>query len=91
MTQFPDQFRSRVISKLIKSISRVLQKLLGYFNGTIISIFYVRLLPVLPVDFSLRLKKLVVAFASVKLVIAPLSSTVGTSLQNCHKIAGVSE
>ena len=48
-------------------------------------------MPVLPVNFSLRLKILVVAFASVKLVIAPLSSTVGTSLQNCHKIAGVSE
>ena len=41
ITQFPDLVRMRLISQLINSISRVLQKLLKYFNGKIISIFFV--------------------------------------------------
>ena len=31
----------RLTSQLIKGISRVLQKLLNYFNGTIISTYYI--------------------------------------------------
>ena len=50
--QLPDQFRSRVISQLIKRISRVLQKLLTYFTGTIISTFFVSLSPVWPVSLN---------------------------------------
>ena len=36
ITQFSDQVRMRLISQLIKGISRVLQKLLKYFNDTAI-------------------------------------------------------
>ena len=39
ITEFLDQVKISSISQLIKGISRVLQKLLNYFNGTIISIF----------------------------------------------------
>ena len=44
--QFEDQFRIRLIAKLIKGISRVLQDLIRYFNGTIISTSFVLSLPV---------------------------------------------
>ena len=40
MTQFSEQFRLRVISQFINGISRVLQKLLKYFNGAAILINY---------------------------------------------------
>ena len=30
---FAEQFRTRLISQLIKDISRILQKLVKYFNG----------------------------------------------------------
>ena len=89
--QFSDQFRSRVSSQSIKDISRVLQKLLKYFNGIIVSIFFVPLLPVWPVIFPSRLKESVVALASVKSVIAQSSFTVDTSLHYCHKIRDVFE
>ena len=49
----------RLISQLIKGISRVLQKLLKYFNGTIISTSFV--LPsagVFPIIFILDLNDL---------------------------------
>ena len=36
ITQFSDQVKMRLLSQLIKGISRVLQKLLKYFNGTAI-------------------------------------------------------
>ena len=36
ITQYADQVRMRLISQLTKSISRVLQKLLKYFNDTAI-------------------------------------------------------
>ena len=44
-----DQIKIRLISQLIKGISRVVQKLLKYFNGTIIPTFFVPLSPVAPV------------------------------------------
>ena len=37
ITQVDEQVRMRLVSQLIKGISRVLQKLLKYFNGTAIS------------------------------------------------------
>ena len=46
--QFADQVR---ISQLINSISRVLQKLLKYFDGTIISTTFVLSFPVCPISF----------------------------------------
>ena len=54
--QSSDQVRMRLISQLIKGISRVLQKLLKYFNGTDISTSVVLpAAPVFPVIFSLGL------------------------------------
>ena len=91
ITQFSDQSRSRVILQLIKGISRVLQKLQWYFNGTIISTFSIPVYPVLPVNFNLRLNKSVVALASVKPVTARLSSIAGISLPYWNKIPDVSE
>ena len=41
MTQFADQVKIRLTSQLIKYISRFLHKLLKYFNGTIISTFFI--------------------------------------------------
>ena len=76
ITQFSDQFRSRVISQLIKGISRLLQRLLRYFNGTNFSTFFV---PLSPVNIYLILNESVV-LASVKLVISPSSTKIGTSL-----------
>ena len=52
-----DHVKKRLTSQLINSISRVLQTLLKYFNGTIILTSFV--LPpagVLPVIFTLDLK-----------------------------------
>ena len=43
--QFVDQVRIKLISQLINGISRVLQKLLRYFNGTIISTSFVPSFP----------------------------------------------
>ena len=55
--QVDDHVKMRLISQLISGISRVLQKLVKYFNGTAISTFFV--LPsagVFPVIFILDLK-----------------------------------
>ena len=41
ITQFTDQVRAILISKFNKSISRVLQRLLKYFNGAAISTYLV--------------------------------------------------
>ena len=68
------QVRIRLIWQLISDISRVLQKLLKYFNGTIISTSFVPILPVKPVILSLSLNdamlsaawKLAIATATVK-------------------------
>ena len=49
----------RLISKLIKDISLVLEKLLKYFNGTaILTLFVLPLLGLLPVIFTLDLNNL---------------------------------
>ena len=56
ITQVDDHVKMRLTSQLINGISRVLQKLLKYFNGTIISTSFV--LPaagVFPVIFILDL------------------------------------
>ena len=41
MKEFSDQVRIRLTSQLIEVISRVLQKLLEYFNGTAIFAFII--------------------------------------------------
>ena len=66
-----------LISKLIKCISRVLQNLLKYFNGTIISTFLVTSSPVEPVIFCLNLNK---ALLLGKLARVPSSFKAGSSL-----------
>ena len=43
VTQSAEEVRMRLISQLIKGISRVLQRLLKYFNDTVISTFFVLL------------------------------------------------
>ena len=53
--QSVEQVRIRLISRLINGISRVLQKLLKYFNGTIILTSFVPLFPILPAIFVLNL------------------------------------
>ena len=68
-------------SQLINGISRVLQKLLKYFNGTIILTFFV--LPVagvFPVTFILDLSDSDYVMLSF-----------GSSLQYCHKLPDVFE
>ena len=54
-TQFADQVISRLISQVIRGISRVLRKLLKYFNGTAISTFISPALPVLFLNLDLNL------------------------------------
>ena len=70
MTQFADQIRIKLISQLIKDVSRALQKLLYHFNGTIISTFFVLSSSVSSVFFFLILIKLIALFAT-KLTITP--------------------
>ena len=56
ITQVDDHVKMRLTSQLIEGISSVLQKLLKYFNGTIISTsFSLPLLGVFPVTFILEL------------------------------------
>ena len=52
MTQSLDQVKMRLILQLINDISRVLQKLLKYFNGTAISTFFVLLLNCAKLSFE---------------------------------------
>ena len=78
-------------SQLIKSISGVLQKLLNYFNGTIISTPFTSPSSfVWPVIFVLNLNESVVLVA-VKSTILPALFTAGISLQYCHKLPDVFE
>ena len=56
ITQVDDHVKMRLTSQLINGISRVLQKLLKYFNGTIISTsFVLPIAGVFPVIFTLDL------------------------------------
>ena len=67
----------RVISQLIKGISSVLQKMLRYFNGTIILTSSVTPFPVCPVIFCLNLLVLFTAAPAADVsgtVIVPLTS-----------------
>ena len=68
--------------------TRDFQKLLKYFNGTIISTSFLVTLSVLPVIFSLNFYKLVIALA---LVNSGITSAAGSSLQYFHKRLDVFE
>ena len=80
----------RLISQLIKGILRFLQKLLKYFNGTIISTFFVPAAADLSVVFCLNLNEALLS-AVEKLSIAPASVKSGSSLWYCHKLSDVFE
>ena len=58
MTQFFDQVIIRLISQLIKDISRALQKSLTNFNGTAIFAFIISLLLVFTKNLALNLNAL---------------------------------
>ena len=77
ITKFADQVKMRLISQLINDILGVLQKLLKYFNGTIILTFFVLLSAVEPANFYLHLNK---ALLPGKLSRAPASIKDGSSL-----------
>ena len=79
ITQLADQIKIRLIWQLISGISRVLQKLFRCSNGTFISTFFVSLLPVWPVYFSLKLNRSLVSLL-VKSVITPASVKIGWTL-----------
>ena len=85
--QFLNESKSQLISQLIKDISRALQKLLRYFNGTIISTSVQLLSPVLSVIFYFILNESIVALFALKSTILPLAAFIAdSSLQYCHKI-----
>ena len=92
MTQFADHVKISSTSQLIKGISKVVQKLLKYFNGTIISTSCI--LPssqVWPVIFVLKLNESV-ALAPLKSTIFLSSFTAVISLQHYyHKLPDVFE
>ena len=54
-TQVDNHVKIRLTSQLINDISRVLQKLLKCFNGTVISTSFVLPLEVFPIIFALFL------------------------------------
>ena len=58
MTQVGEHVKMRLILQLIKGISRVLQKLLKYFNGTAISAFIIPFSLVLTKNLDLNLSEL---------------------------------
>ena len=63
ITNFSDQVKMKLVSQLIKGISRVLQKLLKYFNCTILSTSFLPLAAVLPVIFCLNLNEALLSAA----------------------------
>ena len=84
MKYFSDQVKIRLTSQLFKGISRVLQKFLKHFNGTIISTLFVSpSSSVWPIVFALKLNESV-ASAPLKSTILPLLFTGGISLQ-CYQ------
>ena len=90
MTQPADHVKISSNSQLIKGISRVLQKLLRYFNGNIISTSILPSLLVGPVISVLKLNESV-TLAPLKSAISPSSSTAGIFLQYCHQLPDVFE
>ena len=83
--QLDDHVKIRLTSQLIKGISKVLEKLLKYFNGTNISTSFVPSFSVRPVIFALNLNESVV-LPSAKIKISSLAFRSGISLPYCHKL-----
>ena len=74
------QVRIRLISQLINGILKVPQKLLKYFNGTIILTFSLPLFPILPVIFGLNSNEALLILPAGKSTIAALAFKYGSSL-----------
>ena len=77
--QFAEQVRMSLISQLINGVSRALQKLLRYFNGTLISTCFVPF-PVWPVMFCLNLNEAQLLSVSGNSTIAPAAFKAGSFL-----------
>ena len=91
ITQSAHQVKISSTSQLIRSISRVLQKLIKYFNGTIILIPFISpSLLVWHVIFVLNLNESV-ALVLIKSIILPALFTAGISLQQCYKLPDIYE
>ena len=75
-----DQVKMRLISQLVKFMSSVYKKLLKYFDGTIISTSCSPLAPVMPVIFWFKFKWSTIILPTWKVLIAPASIKVGSSL-----------
>ena len=75
--KFSDQVKIRLISQLINDILRVFQKLLRYFSGAYISVFFVSLSLALPIIYFLYLNEGLVSSLTRQLIILPLSSKSG--------------
>ena len=89
--QFSDHVKISSTSQLINSISRVLQKLLNYFNGTVISTPFISPSSLVwPVIFVLNVNESVV-LVLVKSIILPALFMAGISLQYCYKLPDVFE
>lgn len=80
MAQFADQVRIRLSLQLIKSISRIIQKLFKCFDGKVISLFRVPTLLVLFKNLDLNLN-------NTEFVIGSFS----TSLQTWHRLSNAFE
>ena len=78
-------FNRRLVSQLINGISSLLQKLLAYFNGIIISISFVPPFPVCSVICCLNLKEILLLLLAGKSIILLLLSRAGSSLYYCQK------
>ena len=72
--QFEDQVRMTLISKIINGISRTLEKLLKYFDETIILTSFGPLLAFLHTIFAVDLKEALLILSAAKSAIAPLAS-----------------
>ena len=89
--QFSDHVKISSTSQLINSISRILQKLLNYFNGTVISTPFISPSSLVwPVIFVLNVNESVV-LVLVKSKILPALFMAGISLQYCYKLPDVFE
>ena len=73
-----DQVRIKLISQSIYVISRVLQKLLKYFNGTLILTLFVPSFSVLPAIFVLNLNEAQLLLSVGKHATASLSKNVSS-------------
>ena len=83
--KYADEVRIRLAPPLINGISKVLKKLLRYFNGTIISIIVCSIISCLTCYFCLNLND-VLLLSSRKLIKLSVLFKTGSSLLCCHRL-----